>query len=64
MISAFIYSNYIMESSLYYYDEDFLFYYVCKKLKEIGFKYHHFDYPKSNDVVKIYDDYLDNLKDG
>lgn len=36
---------------------------VCKKLKEIGFKYHHFDYPKSNDVVKIYDDYLDNLKD-
>ena len=29
----------------------------------MGFKYHHFDYPKSNDVVKIYDDYLDNLKD-
>lgn len=36
MISTFIYSNDIIESSLYYYDEDFLFYYVCKKLKEKG----------------------------
>ena len=36
MISTFIYSNDIIESSLYYYDEDFLFYYVCKKLKENG----------------------------
>ena len=36
MISDFIYSNDIIDSSLYYYDEDFLFYYVCKKLKENG----------------------------
>ena len=36
MISDFIYSNDITDSSLYFYDEDFLFYYVCKKLNENG----------------------------
>ena len=36
MISDFIYSNDITDSSLYSYDEDFLFYYVCKKLNENG----------------------------
>lgn len=36
MISEFIYSNDTTDSSLYYYDEDFLYYYVCKKLSENG----------------------------
>ena len=44
MISDFIYSNDITDSSLYFYDEDFLFYYVCKKLNEKG--------PSSIDEIK------------
>ena len=31
---------------------------VCRYLMQKGHSYYHFDYPRSEDVVKIYDDYF------